>query len=168
VRVSEASDDIAIPSFRIGVFLPNESQAPQTIPQSGREIAIWKVTFKAYTFLAIAIEQEHRWRPDCLKTVEPCRVFFYVSFKGKEVVVNEIGSLLICIRLGIQPSTCPSSRSCTEIQQDGARLLFRCGEGLINVSAPINAHHWPPSVLRIKIVARDLEDPWLLRRPAFE
>lgn len=76
-------------------------------------------------------------------------MFFYVSFDGEEVVVNEIGSLLICIRLGVQPSTCPSSRSRAEIQQNRARLFLRCGQGLINVLAPINGHYRLPRVATI-------------------
>jgi hypothetical protein len=97
VPISEASDHIAIPPFRIGVFLPNESHATQTIHQSGREIAIWQIAFQSYTLLPIAVEQEHRWGPDRIEAVEPSRVFLYVSFEGKEVLMNEIGSLLICI-----------------------------------------------------------------------
>ena len=97
VPVSEASDHIAIPPFRIGVFLPNESHATQTIHQSGREIAIWQIAFQSYTLLPIAVEQEHRWGPDRIEAVEPSRVSLYVSFEGKEVLMNEIGSLLICI-----------------------------------------------------------------------
>jgi hypothetical protein len=140
VTISEASDHITIPAFRIGIFLPKESHPTQAVHQSGREIAIWQIAFQARALLTIAIEQEHRWRPDCIEAVEPGRMFFYVSFDGKEVRMNEIGSLLICIRLGIQPSTCPSSRSCTEVEQDRARLLFGCGEGLIDVLAPVNGH----------------------------
>jgi len=39
-----------------------------------------------------------------------------VSFQRKEVFVDELRSLLIFIRLGIQPSTGSSSRSRAEIQ----------------------------------------------------
>ena len=80
-------------------------------------------------------------------------MFFYVSFDGKEVVVNEIGSLLICIRLGVQPSTGPSSRSRAEIQQDWAGLLFGCGQRLINVPAPINGHYLLLVATNIEIVS---------------
>jgi hypothetical protein len=115
MRASEASEHITIPPFRIGILLPDESHATETIHQSGREIAIRKIAFQSYTLPAIAVEQEHRWRPDRIEAMEPSRVFLYVSFNGKEVLVDEIGSLLICIRLGIQPSTCTSSRRRAEI-----------------------------------------------------
>jgi hypothetical protein len=72
--------------------------------------------------------------------VEPGRVLLYVSFDRKEIFVNELGSLLIGIRLGIQPSTSSSSRSRAEIQQDGTGLLLRCGQALIDVLTPIHAH----------------------------
>jgi hypothetical protein len=54
-------------------------------------------------------------------------MFLNVSFDWKEILVDEFGSFLVFIRLGIQPSTCPSRRSRAEIQQDGAKLLLRCG-----------------------------------------
>jgi hypothetical protein len=72
-------------------------------------------------------------------------MFLNVSFYRKEILADEFGSLLIFIRLGIQPSTCRSRRSRAEVQQDGARLLFRCGQGLIDVLTPIRAQHSPPS-----------------------
>jgi len=50
-----------------------------------------------------------------------------VSFCRKEILVDEFVSFLVFIRLGIQPSTGSSSRSRAEIQQDGAKLLLRCG-----------------------------------------
>jgi hypothetical protein len=54
-------------------------------------------------------------------------MFLKVSFYRKEVFADELGSLLIFIGLGIQPSTGSSGRSRAEIQQDGAKLVFRCG-----------------------------------------
>ena len=77
---------------------------------------VGKIAFQARTLLALAIEQEHRRRPDRIKAVKPCRVFLNVSFQRKEVFVDELRSLLIFIRLGIQPSTGSSSRSRAEIQ----------------------------------------------------
>ena len=71
-------------------------------------------------------------------------MFLNVGFYRKEILADEFGSLLIFIRLGIQPSTGSSRRSRAEIQQDGAKLLLRCGQGLIDVLAPIHAHHSPP------------------------
>jgi hypothetical protein len=72
--------------------------------------------------------------------VEPGRVLLYVSFDRKEIFVNQLGRLLIGIRLGIQPSTSSSSRSRAEIQQDGTGLHLRCGQALIDVLTPIHAH----------------------------
>ena len=54
-------------------------------------------------------------------------MFLNVSFDRKEVFVDELISLLVFIRLGIQPSAGSSRRSRAEIQQDGAGLLLRCG-----------------------------------------
>ena len=72
-------------------------------------------------------------------------MFLNVSFYRKEILVDEFVSFLVFIRLGIQPSTCPSRRSRAEIQQDGAGLLPACGQGLIDILAPIHAHDSAPS-----------------------
>jgi hypothetical protein len=54
-------------------------------------------------------------------------MFLNVSFYRKEMLADEFGSFLIFIRLSIQPSTGSSGRSRAEVQQDGAKLLLRCG-----------------------------------------
>ena len=58
--------------------------------------------------------------------------------------MDELCSLLIRIRLGIQPNTRSSSRSRAEVQQDGAALLLCCSRSLIDILAPIHADHSPP------------------------
>jgi hypothetical protein len=115
VSIGKASDHTATPLFGSGIFLPHERDAPKPIHQSCIEIIVRQIAFKAYTFLAIAIKQEDRRCPDCTKAVEPSRVFLDMSSDGKEVFMDELGGLLICIRLGIQPSTCTSSRRRAEI-----------------------------------------------------
>jgi len=47
-------------------------------------------------------------------------MFLNVSSYRKEILADEFGSLLIFIRLGIQPSTGSSRRSRAQVQQDGA------------------------------------------------
>jgi len=101
---------------------------------------IGQIAFQSRTLLAGSIEQEHSWRPDRIEAVEPCRVLFDMGFYRKEVFADELGSFLIFIRFGIQPSACSSSRSRAEIQQDGAGLLLGCGQSLIDILAPIHAH----------------------------
>ena len=58
--------------------------------------------------LCITVEQEHSRCPDRIKAVKPCWVFLDVCFYRKEILADDFGSLLIFIRLGIQPSTCRS------------------------------------------------------------
>jgi hypothetical protein len=50
-----------------------------------------------------------------------------VAVSLKKVFANELGRVLIFIRLGIQPSAGSSRRRRAEIQQDGARVLLGCG-----------------------------------------
>jgi hypothetical protein len=58
--------------------------------------------------------------------MEPSRMFLDVGFDGQEILLDEIGGFLIFVGLGIQSSASASSRSRTEVQQNGAALLFRC------------------------------------------
>jgi hypothetical protein len=74
-------------------------------------------------------------------------MFLDVGFDGQEILVDEIGGFLVLVGLGIQPSTRASGRCRTKIQQNGAALLFRCDERLIDVFAPIDSHDSPPGVM---------------------
>ena len=92
-------------------------------------------------------------------------MLFDVGFYRKEVFADEVGSLLIFIRLGIQPSASSSRRSRAEIQQDGARLLLGCGEGLIDVLAPIHAHDSAPGKYGATTQNCSLSASWIERGP---
>jgi hypothetical protein len=140
MRISVASHYVAIPSFRIRVSLLHEGHSTKAVHQSSGEILIRQIAFESHTFLTIRIEQEHSRRPDRGKAMEPGRVLLDVSLDWKEVFVNELGRLLIGIRLGIQPSTSSSSRSRAEIEQDRTGLLLRRSQALIDVLTPIHAH----------------------------
>jgi hypothetical protein len=67
-------------------------------------------------------------------------MLFDVRFYREEVVIDELGSSSFFVRLGIQPSTSPSRRCGTEIQQDRTILFSRCEQGVIDVLAPVNGH----------------------------
>jgi hypothetical protein len=74
-------------------------------------------------------------------------MFLDVGFDGQEILVDEIGGFRILVGLGIQPSAGASGRSRTEVQQNGAALLFRRDERLIDILAPIHGHNSPPEVI---------------------
>jgi hypothetical protein len=58
--------------------------------------------------------------------MEPRGMFLDVGFNGQEILVDELGGLLVFVGLGIQPSTGASGGSRTEVQQNGPLLLFSC------------------------------------------
>jgi hypothetical protein len=74
-------------------------------------------------------------------------MFLDVGFDGQEILVDELGGLLVFVGLGIQPSAGGSGRSRTEVQQNGAVLLFSCNQRLIDIFAPIYGHYSPPSII---------------------
>ena len=92
-------------------------------------------------------------------------MLFNMGFYRKEVFADELGSLLIFIRLGIQPSAGSSRRSRAEIQQDGAGLLLGCGEGLIDILAPIHAHGSAPCMYGATTQNCSLSASWIERGP---
>lgn len=51
-------------------------------------------------------------------------MFLNVSFYRKETLADELGSLLIVRRLGIQPSTGSSGRSRAEVRKMGRNCSF--------------------------------------------
>ena len=72
--------------------------------------------------------------------MKPCWVLLDVRLDRKEIRMNEGCDTLICVRLGFQPSTSPSSWSCAEIEQDRAAGLLRFLQRGIDIFAPLNSH----------------------------
>jgi len=140
----KACHHVAVPALRIGIFLVHEGDSTQSALQRSFEIFIRQIAFQSHAFPALAVEQKHGGRPDGIETMEPSRMFLDVGFDGQEILVDEIGGFLVFVGLGIQSSACTSGRSRTEVQQNGAALLFRCDERLIDVLAPIYGHNLPP------------------------
>lgn len=115
MRISKAGDHMAIPSFRVSVLFLNECDPAEAAGESSDKIFVVQIAFQSHPLFAIAVEQQHRWCPHRTKPVEPCRVLFNVCFDRQEVLVDEVRGLLICVRLGVQPSTRSSSWSRAEI-----------------------------------------------------
>jgi hypothetical protein len=63
-----------------------------------------------------------------------------VGFYGNEILLDELCGFLIFVRLGIQPSTGPSSGRRAEIQKDGPVLLLGLVQRLVNVFTPVDRH----------------------------
>jgi len=59
VRISIASDHIAIPSFRIRVSLLDEGNTTKAVHQSSEQVIVGQITVQSSTLLAFAVVQEH-------------------------------------------------------------------------------------------------------------
>ena len=92
-------------------------------------------------------------------------MLFNMGFYRKEVFADELGSFLIFIRLGIQPSAGSSRGSRAEIQQGGAGLLLGCGQGLVDILAPIHAHDSAPYEYGGMAQNCSLSASWIERGP---
>jgi len=124
MRLLIRGDYIGIPSLSVGILLVYECDSPQTVRQPGHKVVVRQIALESCAFVAIAVEENYSRSPYCTKAVEPSWMFLDVGLYGQEVFGDKPGRLLIFIRLGIQPSTCASSRGCTEVQQYRARLFF--------------------------------------------
>ena len=74
-----------------------------------------QITFDAVAFVTFRIQDQNRRRPDSVESFEVRGMFFDVGFERDEVFVDEVGSIFVRIGLGLQPSTCTSSRRGREI-----------------------------------------------------
>jgi len=118
----------------------HKGDASKAVRQGSHEVHIGKIAFHADLFFSFAVEQKHAWRPYRIKAMEPGRMFLDMRLHRNEILVNEAGSLLVFVRLGIQPSTSSLSRRGAKIQQDRPLLLFCHSQRLINIFAPIDTH----------------------------
>lgn len=80
-------------------------------------------------------------------------MFFDVGLYRQEILLNEVGSLRVFIRFGIQPSTSASSRRRAEIKQNGTMVLPRVCKRLIDIFTPTHSH----IILRRVICPRNYE-----------
>ena len=124
--LAKAREHLVVPALRIRIFLMHEGDAAKTAHESGHKVAVRKVTFYSHPLLAIAVEEKHRRRPHRVKAVEPRRMLLDMGFYRDKLLLNELSSFLIFIRLGIQPSTSASNRGRAEVQENGLPLLFGC------------------------------------------
>jgi len=67
-------------------------------------------------------------------------MFFDVGLYRQEILLNEVGSLRILIRFGIQPSTSASRWRRAEIKQNGTMVLPSVGKRLIDIFTPTQSH----------------------------
>jgi len=67
-------------------------------------------------FRALRIEDQNRRGPGHIEAMKPRGMLLDVSLDGEKIRMNEGRDAVICVRLGFQPSTSPSSRGCAEIE----------------------------------------------------
>ena len=140
VRLTKPRNHVVVPALRIGILLVDEGDPAETALECSQKVGVGQITFQSHALLTIAVEQKHSGGPHSVKTVEPGGVFLDVGFYRNEILLNEVGRVLVVVGLGIQPSTRASRRCSTELQQYWAVVLFGCSERLINILTPINSH----------------------------
>lgn len=122
------------------MFLLHEGESSKSALERSPEILIRQIAFDSRPFFSVAVQDKDTRSPNGLEAVKPLRMFLDVSFDGNEVLMDEVCGALILIRLGVQPSAGPSSRSGTEVQKDWAILLLGFSQRLIDIFAPVHGH----------------------------
>src|SRR6185312_12323531 len=136
----KARDHIVVPALRVGELFLDECDPREAVLERGNKVAVRQISFQTNPFPALTVEQKHARRPHRVKAMEPSRMFFDVGLYRQEILLNEVGSLRILIRFGIQPSTSASRRRRAEIKQNGTMVLPSVGERLINIFTPDHSH----------------------------
>lgn len=67
-------------------------------------------------------------------------MFFDVGFDRKEIVIDKIRNFIVSVGFGLQPNTCASSRSRTEIKQHRLLVGLCLSKRNIKVFDPLNSH----------------------------
>lgn len=117
LRVRVTLDDLIIPLLRLGPSLMHEGNPRQPHFQLCAELGLRQVPFDPPPLYPVRIEYQHRGSPYRVEAVEVSGVFFYVSLKGQEVLVDEGRGFCVSVGLGLQPSTRASSGGGAEINQ---------------------------------------------------
>jgi len=71
-------------------------------------------------------------------------MFFDVSFKRDESLMNKVRDFLIRVRLSFQLSACASSGCRGKIDQEWFVFNFGLRQSCIDVAYPVNEHSSPP------------------------
>ena len=80
------------------------------------ELILRQVTFDPIALDALRIQDQDGRGPARIEPMEPCRMFLDMGFDREEIRVDEGRDTVIRVRLGFQPSACPSSRRRAEIE----------------------------------------------------
>ena len=127
-------------SFGIFPFLLLESYPRQAHFELRLEFILGQIALDPMPFRALRIKHQNRRGPGRVEAVEPRRMFLDVRLDREKIRVDEACDALIRVRLGLQPSASPSSRSRAEIEQDRPAGLLGFFQGGIDVLAPLNRH----------------------------
>jgi hypothetical protein len=68
--------------------------------------------------------------------MKPCRILLDVDRDGNEILIDGRSQLRIAVRLGLQPSACPSGRRRAKVHQHRFVLRFCLAQRGINVFIP--------------------------------
>lgn len=135
-------DDLFVELLCLGPLLVHESHARQTHQEVSVKFVLRQIALDAKTLFAVLVKNEDGWRPEDVKTVKACRVFFDMDGRGDETFLDELLELGIGVRFGFQPNATGSSRSGAEIEQHGTVLGFRLAERSVNILDPIDRHEF--------------------------
>ena len=124
LRSAKLRNNLVVPPFGLVKFFSHECEPPEGASQCGVEVAWRQVAFESKTFLADTIKDKNRRHPDRVEPMEPRGVLLDVRFDREELRLDELGRLLIGVRLGFRPSACASSRRGAEIDQQWMALLL--------------------------------------------
>ena len=133
-------ENLLIQLLCVGPLFFHNSHPSQSHQELRREIIFREVSFDSEALFPVLVENYDGWGPHGLKAPKPGRIFLDVNSDWDEVLFDKRGQLCITVRLGFQPSACPSGGSGAEIDQNRLVLRFGFAQSAINVFDPMNCH----------------------------
>lgn len=129
---------LAIDSFCIRPPLFFERNPAQAHHELCLKLVFRQIPLNSHPLVSFRIEHKDAGRPGRIEAMEPCGMLLDVCFDRKEIRIDEVRHSLIRVRLGFQPSACPSSRSGAEINQNRPARLLCLGQRGIDVITPVD------------------------------
>lgn len=109
-KIAEAIYYLLVEFLRVGELLVHKRHARNAHLQSRANPILRQITFDAIALDAFRIKDQNRRRPNRVEAFEVRRMFFDVGCEWDEALIDEVSDFRIRVGLGLQPSTCASSR----------------------------------------------------------
>jgi len=139
-KVRRTLRHLPVPALRLHKPLRHELDPPEAHPEPDPEFAAGKIAFQAPHLDRPRRQDEDGRSPADVEAAEQAGLLVDIHSKRNEMPVDEIGSLVVPIRLGLQPNAAASSRRGAEVEEGRLLRFRRLAQGRIDAISPVDLH----------------------------